>query len=255
MNALSTKKNDYLENTKKSTIFTPKPICEWLARTLEPVTKKFNDGAIVLDPAVGGGNLLEPSRFDRFTRIGIDIEDFNVPFLDSFILGDFLKTEPGDLGMEIPLIINNPPYNHSVESRKEYGNKSLLPDLFAEKVFQLFGRNQRFVMFTPMGFRLNIRCYKSTQGERYRKIRDTYGKITSIATIPEDIFHNPDFDPSLPEGHKGIKVKGVKIEKSNIRRKETQQEIIFFNMPELEPHFMIPDSVIEELREIDRGMV
>ena len=252
MNPISTDRNKYLENRKNSTIYTPEPLCFWLYDVLRPVLKKLKPGSVIFDPAVGTGNLLKP--FDDFTRVGMDMEDCSVPFLDSFTKGDFLDVSPSKETMSVGIVINNPPYNHTKESSEKYGRRTLLPELFASKVFQLFGREQRFLMFTPMGFRLNIRCAKSTQGDRYRKLRDTMGRITSIISLPLDIFHNPDFDPGSPEGPKGVVRDGVKLELSNLRRKETQQEILLFNMPEIEPHPMIPDSVFQELREIDGRM-
>jgi len=79
-------------------------------------------------------------------------------------------------------------------------------------------------------------------------MRDEFGEITSIVTLPLDLFHNNSFDETIPEQIRNVK-KGIM--KSNIKRVETQQEIIFYNMPLLKPHYFLPDSVINELREYD----
>lgn len=253
MNAMSTQRNKYIENRKNHTIYTPLPICYWLHSVLTPVWQKMKPGDVVFDPCVGSGNLLRP--FDNFTRIGMDTDDLGCDFLDGFQKGDFLSVDTmGTENMNVGLVNMNPPYNHTKESSSKYGRGSLLPELFASKVFELFGKDQKMVMFTPMGFRLNIRCAKPSQGDRYRNIRDNMGKITGIASLPLDVFHNPDFDPDALEGPKGVVRDGVKLEKSNLRRKETQQEIIFFNMPEIDPHPMIPDIVFDALRDIDKEM-
>ena len=70
-----------------------------------------------------------------------------------------------------------------------------------------------------------------------------------LLSLPLDIFPNPDFDPE-----KDVAIRNPKkgIMKSNIKRKETQQEILLFNMPNLKPHYCVPDWVIEELRVMDR---
>ena len=125
------------------------------------------------------------------------------------------------------------------------------------------------ILFTPMGFRLNTRCSTRKQGERYNNIRDNFGKITSIVSLPLDVFPNVDFDPNYPVQRRdttkfkkefpGMKEFDSAVQKdplkhfvkSNIKRKETQQEILFFNMPKLEPHYSLPDSVIKELRQMD----
>ena len=240
MNSISTSRNRYFDNTKNFTIFTPPPICNWLAEILEPELKSIET---IFDPSVGSGNLLAP--FKGKTLLGCDIEDFQ-PNLNQFWQDDFL-TWNGNFP-QMDLVIMNPPYNHSKESRKKWGRSSLLPELFAAKCFELFGKDVRMIMFTPMGFRLNTRCYTKKQGDRYRNIRDNFGKITSIVSLPLDVFPNPDFDNEKDEVRRNPK-KGIM--QSNIKRKETQQEIIFFNMPKLDPHYSLPDKTLNELRIMD----
>lgn len=265
MNAHSTQKNRYFDNEKSHTIFTPPPVCNWLKEVLEPELKNVE---IIFDPAVGSGNLLAPFG-NEYTKMGCDIVDFGAD-LDSSFVDDFLSwrgTYP-----EIDLFLGNPPYNHNKESRQKHGKNSLLPEMFAEKGFELFGRDLRMVLFAPMGMRLNTRCYTKKQGDRYRSIRDNFGDITSIVTLPLDLFPNPNFDPSLPEIRRNPKrfkkefpdlnesdpeVKANRKKyflESNIKRVETHQEILFFNMPKLKPHYFLPDKVLEELRIMDKEL-
>ena len=239
---MSVSRNRYFDNTKNHTIFTAPAVCEWLAEILKDEIK---EGGILFDPAVGAGNLLSP--FENVIKLGADIEDFE-PDIDSFLLGDFLDWKVGEYSAP-DLILINPPYNHSVESRKKWGRSSLLPELFASHCFDLFGKDIKMILFTPMGLRLNTRCSTVKQGSRYRNIRDNWGDITSIVSLPLDCFPNPDFDNDSDIVRRNP---GKGIMKSNIKRKETQQEILFFNMPNLKPHYCLPDSVIEELRVMDK---
>lgn len=263
MQAHSVTKNNYLKNSKDHSIFTPKPVCNWLKEILDP---EMDNVKTIFDPAVGSGNLLDP--FTNVIKMGADITDFN-PVVDSFHEGDYLDWPKGDYG-DIDLILTNPPFNHSPESRAKWGRSSLFPEMFADQSFKLFGKNIKMVLFAPMGLRLNTRCYTKKQGDRYRNIRDNWGAITSIVSMPLDVFHNPNFNPSYPEqirnpGKFKTKFPGLKTDdpkvladpikyflKSNLKRIETHQEILFFNMPKIAPHLALPDYVIEELREEDK---
>ena len=242
MNAHSVKKNNYFSNTKSHTIFTPPPLCKWLTEILKDEIPK---GGTLFDPSVGSGNLL--SYFEDVVKLGADIEDFK-PDVDSFLLGDFLDWKIGEYSAP-DLILMNPPYNHTKESRKKWGRSTLFPELFASHCFKLFGKDVKMILFTPMGLRLNTRCSTVKQGDRYKNIRDNWGEITSIVSLPLDCFPNPDFKPKEDEVRRNP-AKGIM--KSNIKRKETQQEILFFNMPNLKPHYCLPETVIEKLREMDK---
>lgn len=264
MNPQSTSRDRYFDNRKNNVIFTPPPLCKWLADLVTPAIGNFES---VFDPAVGSGNLLEPFS-NTISKIGCDIKDFN-PQIDAKYIDDFLTWQPP---LDAPsLTISNPPYNHSDKSRKKYGRDSLLPELFAAKVFELFGNEAPLILFTPMGLRLNTRSYTAKQGDRYRRIRDDFGKITSIISLPLDIFPNPDFDVNFDEQRRSMGKFNLKFPnmtedmpqvqankkkyflESNIKRKETHQEILIFNIPKLDPHYCLPDSVIEDIRNLDRA--
>lgn len=262
MNPHSTNRNRYFENRKNPVIFTPPPLCKWIADIIQP---ELSNVQYIFDPAVGSGNLLEP--FKGYYLLGCDTEAFE-PSIDTFWQDDFL-TWHGDDYPPIDLVVTNPPYNHTAATARKWGRKNLLPELFAQKCFDLFGTSIKMVLITPMGLRLNTRCYTKKQGDRYRTMRDTFGKITSIVSLPLDTFPNPDFDPQYPEQRrnpsrfksefKGLSPRDAQVLQdpkkyylqSNIKRKETHQEILFFNMPKLEPHYFLPDTVLQELRRID----
>lgn len=238
MNPISVKRNNYMDNTKDSTILTPKPLCEWLSSLIIPELK---DEAVIFDPCVGTGNLLYPF-FEKkmFVTVGNDIKN-REPKIDINMLGDFLEWEKIDFVPDF--VIMNPPYNHDDYTRKKYGKRSLLPELFLRKIFQLW-KNVPVLMFAPMGFRLNQRCYTEAQGERYQYLSDK--EITTIITLPLDIFPNPNYRTDIPEERRNPK-KGVL--KSNIKRTETQQEIIVFNFPKLKPHYFVPKEILDEIRD------
>lgn len=243
MNPMSTQRNRYFSDRHTNVIFTPPPLSQWLH---DIIIAEYPGIETVFDPAVGSGNLLDP--FVDENTIGCDIVNLE-PDINHFFCDDFL-TWKGSFP-KIDLVIMNPPYNHSVESAKKWGRGSLLPELFAERCFDLFGNDIKMAMFTPMGFRLNTRSFTTGQGSRYRAIRDVFAPITSIVSLPLDVFPNNDFDPAKDEVRRNPK---NGIMKSNIKRKETQQEILLFNMPELKPHYCLPESLLADLREMDREL-
>lgn len=242
MSAINTARNKYFaEGGRNSIIFTPPPVCAWLYEILKP---ELETVSVIIDPACGSGNLLAP--FENVVKLGIDIEDFGVEGLEAFWKEDFLSIREQLPGVD--LVVMNPPYNHTKDSARKWGKNNLLPELFVNKAFSLFGREVKMVVFTPMGLRLNTRCYTPKQGDRYKLMRDKWPQITSIVSLPLDMFPNPDFDPDKAEERRNPQ-KGIM--QSNIKRKETQQEILFFNMPKLLPHYCLPESVLQELREMD----
>ena len=76
----------------------------------------------------------------------------------------------------------NPPFNVG------YGRK-LSVEVFMDKVLELVNNDIPIIMITPMGFRLN----QKENSKRWRKIRDTYPPITSIISLPLDIFEDTLF--------------------------------------------------------------
>jgi len=51
------RKNNYHQNPKSSTIYTPKEVSEFIFQLLKD---KFTQGSLIFDPCCGKGNLLEP---------------------------------------------------------------------------------------------------------------------------------------------------------------------------------------------------
>jgi len=199
MNPLSTARNKYSQNKKKNIIYTPSSICLFLLYILRQHVVKgiSNCKDIIIDPAVGTGNLLEPfknSFRDKIFTVGYDIRhEFDQHSIDIFYHMDFLKLikQEEEIFIDkdrINLVVCNPPFNFRNEL-PEY-KKKLYPELFAKKIFQLYGDNTPLVLFSPMGFRLNQRTFS----RRWHYFRDNCkAEITSIISLPLDIFPNVEF--------------------------------------------------------------
>jgi type I restriction enzyme M protein len=209
---LTTARNKYFDNKKESSIFTPETICNFLADILTTFVHQQNYWGknVILDPAIGTGNLIKPFMEMKRLRnplrfVGYDIEPMRLASIQTHcrdFLNSFIKNEIKD----IALIICNPPFNN-----KGYGRK-LLPELFTDKVFELYGEHTPLVMFSPMGFRLNQRV----KSKRWRKFRGRNAQITSIVSLPLDIFPNVEF----------------------------HSEILIWNIPHLKPHYFLPEKYI-----------
>jgi len=226
---ISVNKNNYHKNN--SIVYTPDILCKKLVDIYESSrTDTDKDKKIIFDPCTGTGNLLRYFKiyFDQYNNeyfrnhyltFGMDIDDNkDRKYCDKFIKQNFLSWEPTNK-IKPDLVIMNPPFNRELDNEtikwmKEHKlGKALLPDLFLKQAFDLFGHDQKVIMITPMGFRLNQRMIS----KRYKEYSiGKYGdsKITSIMSIPLDIF---------PEVQIHI-------------------EILFWNIKGIEPHYWL-DSV------------
>jgi len=177
---LSVKKNNYIKNPKRSDIETPLEIAEFIASLF--------DRDSVFDPCSGNGNLLK-----LFKERGYKIESCEIKSGC-----DFLKRKEK---IDAELIVCNPPFNLGV-------GKKLGSEVFLKKILELWRKDAAIVLFVPMGFRLNQR----KTSKRWRWLRDSCPPITSIISLPLDIFENVAF----------------------------HSEILIFNAPALKPHYFIP---------------
>lgn len=175
---LSVIKNNYILNPKRSDIATPTVVAKFIASL-------FPNETLVFDPCVGEGNLLKP--FPCKT-IGIDIKN-------GF---DFLKEQPD---IKPSLVICNPPFNLGVGRR-------LGSEIFLEQILKSYPQ-AKVVLFVPMGFRLNQRKHS----KRWKWLRDSVPPITSIISLPLDIFDSVAF----------------------------HNEILIFNAPGLKPHYFLEE--------------
>jgi hypothetical protein len=194
---LTVTRNDFRLRPKCSDIYTPPAVARFLFDLLN-----HTGAATVFDPAVGTGRLTDP-WYDAGCRIiGCDIVDRKAR-LHRFHLGRYEETKD----LERPdLVVCNPAFNGCTGRR-------LYPEVFLEHTFTLFGSTIPTVLFVPMGFRLNQRK-KST---RWRWCRDCGAALTSIISLPLDIFLGVEF----------------------------HAEILVFNVDGIRPHYFLTEEALQ----------
>jgi Eco57I restriction-modification methylase len=209
MPVVSTK---YNKGTKESSIYTPDGLCSMLYN----ISCKYITNSTIIDPSVGSGALLKYFHKNHFTTIGYDINnDTKRQYTSEFIHKSFLEVTDKK---EVGLCIINPPFNVDKQHNKDYLKehnlgRALLPQLFVEKCFSLYGYNVPLILITPMGFRLNQR----KRSKRWRKVREEYPNITTIISLPLDIFENVEF----------------------------HVEVLIWNLPQLKPHYFLDEEYLD----------
>jgi predicted RNA methylase len=177
---------------KNSTVYTPKEITNFLTKE---VYSKMNISK-VFDPAIGTGNLVNDLKNNGAYVVGNDIEVAS-NCADEFYNEDFEHFTTKIEGVD--LVVMNPPFNG-------HPKRKLYPEVFIDKVFELFGSSIPLVAIVPSGWRIN----QSINSKRWRKVRDQQ-KISSIITLPLDVFESVKFCT----------------------------EIVIFNVDGLEPHYFL----------------
>jgi hypothetical protein len=235
-------RNKYQENPKNSAIQTPEQLCQFLydlikiplLRNVYPsglYTDRDKQHINIFDPCCSTGNLLFPFWKCGFTCHGFDtdlsanIKDYGLSWKLKIINYLDIKNEKElreilqlphyavyeKLKEWINLVIINPPFNADPALRKylktKGQGKALLPELFLDQTWKLFGKDIPCVCFVPSGFRLNQR----KKSKRWRKVRDDYPEIKSIISLPLDIFPGVLF----------------------------HTEILIFNLDDLRPHYFL----------------
>lgn len=177
---------------RESTVMTPWVLSQWIHDIISPVLKP----QVILDPCIGSGRLVEP-WFEEARIIGVDLENQPNIAVDWFFqyAFDLFTTWPH---AKPDLILCNPPFNGGE-------TQMMWPERFLRTMVSLFGREQPIVMICPHGFRLNLR----TSSKRYLWMREEGPKITSIVSLPLDVFPQVKF----------------------------HSEMLIFNIPGLEPHY------------------
>ena len=224
---LTVKRNEYRKNRKPTDIETPHPLAKFIHDTV--IQSKNVLPGVIFDIGCGRGNLSKPFTDDgRFVAVGIDtvscedrqgiakfIEiDFLSTSLDQFYNDPFgipEDTSPVDLVEMSSLVLCNPPFNNSGK-----GSRKLMPEVFMKRIFDVFGSDIPCVLFAPMGMLLNQRM----KSLRWREMRDMEARITSTVSLPLDIFEGVEF----------------------------HSQILLFNMPDLAPHYFLPEQVLTVIR-------
>ncbi|MCY4088863.1 MAG: SAM-dependent methyltransferase [Candidatus Saccharibacteria bacterium] len=175
-------RNDFYTVQKNATVYTPMPVSDFIFKT---ISMHIDKDKPILDPCVGGGNLLKPFDDNGFQTIGIDIEDQGYP---RTLVKNYLAVKCGELPSP-SLVIMNPPFNIDDKTKtyikKHYHGRPLLPEIWLQKAIELFGIDIPIILFTPYGLRLN----QTVNSKRWQKfISNEYPAISSIIALPKDIF-------------------------------------------------------------------
>jgi hypothetical protein len=168
---------------KRSDTPTPHSICAYLYELLSP----HYTPETILDPCAGDGRLTDCFGSQK---INYEIKDGT----------DFLK-ETKQINCD--MVIMNPPFNLGT-------GRKLSVEVFMDKILQLVDNDIPIIIFTPMGYRLNQR----KKSGRWKKMRDNYPKITTIISLPIDLFEDTLF----------------------------HCEIICYNTDKLDSHYFLPDT-------------
>lgn len=192
---LTVKRNNYKKNKKPSNIETPASICKFL---YDIITAEYPNIKLIVDPTAGNSNLTHFFRKNiKLLRV-IEYETDKKRSAFWYGYGNFFYAKCSLLHPD--LVVCNPPFNG-------FGNK-LGSEVFLKKIVELFSNKVKIVLFVPMGFRLN----QKKTSRRYRWLMKTNLEITSIISLPLDIFKDVQF----------------------------HSEILCFNMPKLKPHYWLP---------------
>jgi len=205
-------RNNYHTKPKNSTIYTPKEVSQFIFELLKD---KIPQNGLIFDPCCGRGSLLSPWKHTslyNFSTVGHDINTsvywFNNsehPRLGGY---DFLLAEKSKVNENFKpsLILCNPPFNG-------YYPK-LAPEVWLDKIIELFGKDVPIVLFAPIGFLMNL-TLKSKRHEKFEN--GIYPPIVSRITLPKNIFPDVIF----------------------------HSEILIFNIKGLEPHYFYQEKKYE----------
>jgi len=178
------RKNNYNLKSKPSNIQTPLEVSQFIFELLSPYFNVGLKGGFIFDPCCGEGSLLKPWKQECYDVYGIDKESSNYVNKQT----DFLSWDGWDAiilktGKKIPwqletkLVLCNPPFNG-------YAPK-LGSEVWLDKILELFGKEVPIVLFTPIGFRLNL----TFESGRHQKLTNgTYPEISSQIALPKNIF-------------------------------------------------------------------
>src|SRR4051812_47228845 len=102
---LSVKRNPYTANPKRSDIYTPPAVSNFLFHLLE--NHPYQN---ILDPAIGLGSLTNPWRRSGAFIQGVDINPESADYADCFIQSRFEDIDEWPC-LNPDLILCNPPFN------------------------------------------------------------------------------------------------------------------------------------------------
>jgi hypothetical protein len=163
-----------------------------LARFLFETISSTYEVHTILDPCAGKGAMTKPWR-------GRQVVAFEIAKRKDFFLCSSR--------IECDLVLCNPPFSQDAECVTGYQ-----PEQFLRRIVEVVPRRTPIVLITPMGMRL----HQEKRSKRWRWLRDEAPAITSIISLPRDVFPSVDY----------------------------HVEILLFNMPRLKPHYFLPDRYL-----------
>ncbi len=163
-----------------------------LARLLFETISPAYEVQTILDPCAGKRAMTKPWRGRRVVSFEIDEGK------------DFFQCPNR---VECDLVLCNPPFSQDGE-----GSTGYQPERFLRRIVEVVPRHTPIVLITPMGMRL----HQEKRSKRWRWLRDDAPPITSIISLPRDVFPNVDY----------------------------HVEILLFDMTRLKPHYFLPDRYL-----------
>ncbi len=138
--------------------------------------------------------MLHPFKEAGYETLGIDIEDQGFP---NTVKCNFIDILPGEYDTPA-LVIANPPFNVDAKTKEMikrlYGGRPLLPEIWLQKIIELWGRDIPIILFAPYGLRLN----QTVGSKRWQRFVDgTYPPISSIIALPKDIYRGVLFHSEI----------------------------------------------------------
>ena len=180
----------YNDEPRPNVVYTPVGVCEFLYDLISPQ----HQARIILDPCSGAGALTRPWKGRKV-----------VSFESGHGLDFFACKGP----IPCDLVLCNPPFNNE---NGDGNGRVFLPERFLRHILKVVPRRTPIALIAPMGMRLNQR----RSSGRWRWLRDECPSISSIVSLPLDIFPNVQF----------------------------HTEILLFRMKTLESHYFLPDEYV-----------
>ena len=176
-----------VRNLRPANTTTPPGVCRFLHDIISP---KYNVETI-LDPCAGRGNLTRPWR-------GCKVIAFEATKKrDFFACPDHIDCD---------LVLCNPPWSGGGKTAKS-------PiALFLERILEVVPMRTPIALIAHWSFRMD----QDRVSSRWRWLRDECPPITSIITLPHDIWSDA----------------------------KVHSEILVFNMRKLKPHYFLPDDYL-----------
>jgi len=195
---------------KNSTVFTPEELSHYLYKL---VTNEY-DFKTIFDPCIGANGGMTKYYYENgYEVVGADIVEEGVNHCHTFFNQDIHNSNiPNEIKPD--LIIMNPPFSGNGK-----GKNLLYPHLFLKTMFDKFGKDIPLVMITGDNFLNN----NGIQSKRLKYISDASFEITSIMTLPLDLFQGVEFNT----------------------------QVLFFNMPKLKAHYIFDISKILSPSEVE----